>query len=198
LSACGSANVWRILGTTCGSLAVDPPMVRLRAKVLPGRQDLLWFADPGLIWQRPVAKLPHQWFRKAIGPLVVAQLKNAKTCSNRRGCGLPIAQRAVAQLRRTAIWPRAVAKLVNVRPSETACQRWWLGVVCQPQVQSYECSSNNSSRHKDSVKFLKQCRQLVAEELIGFAESTLLTKRRIIKVVGFNAETGGDVVADEI
>ena len=83
--------------------------------------------------------------------------------------------------------------MVNVRPNAVACEKWWAGAVCQPLVPPYDCSSDNKSCDEDSVQFLKQCRQLVAEELIRFPEAALLTEGRIVKVVGFDAEAGGDM-----
>ena len=59
-------------------------------------------------------------------------------------------------------------------------------------------ASQIESCHEDSVQFLKQFRQLVTEQLIGFAESAFLAEGRIIEVVGVDAQAGGDVVADQV
>lgn len=50
---------------------------------------------------------------------------------------------------------------------------------------------------KHSVKFFKQFEKLVAEELVGSAEATALIEGRVFEVIGFDAEAGGNVVADE-
>lgn len=55
---------------------------------------------------------------------------------------------------------------------------------------------HNLSRGKHGIQFIQQLGQLVAEELVGLAEAALLVERREVEVVGFDAEAGGDVVAD--
>src|SRR4051812_40534047 len=48
------------------------------------------------------------------------------------------------------------------------------------------------------VKFIQQLGQLIAEELMRFAEAAALAKGGVVEVFGFDAEAGGDVVADEV
>jgi hypothetical protein len=53
------------------------------------------------------------------------------------------------------------------------------------------------SSSKRPVKFIKQLRELLAEELMRFAETSALREGRVAEVVGVDAQAGGDVVADE-
>ncbi len=48
------------------------------------------------------------------------------------------------------------------------------------------------------VQFFEELGQMVAEELVGFSEAAFLIEGCVVEVIEFDAETGGDVVADEV
>ena len=48
------------------------------------------------------------------------------------------------------------------------------------------------------VQFFEKFRQMVAEELVGLSEAAFLVEGCVVEVIEFDAEAGGDVVADEV
>ena len=54
------------------------------------------------------------------------------------------------------------------------------------------------SRRQYLIQFIEQLREIVAEELMGFTQAAPLAEGRIIEIVRLDAETRGDVVADEL
>ena len=51
-------------------------------------------------------------------------------------------------------------------------------------------------RHQSRIQVRHERVELIAEQLMHFAEFAVLRERRVIEVVGLNAQIRGDVVAD--
>ena len=47
------------------------------------------------------------------------------------------------------------------------------------------------------IQLVEDSGKLIAKQLVGAAQSTPLTKRRIIEIVGRNTQAGGDVISDQ-